>query len=808
MYKRFLSLTLVLVMVIALAIPAIAGPTPVAGDPAWKDNYSSVAAEKQLIGEYYDRGNASGDKISSNAHSGDYPGVYFRWDDKQKMPGVFLVNDDVFDLFVDGVFYLTAKNSNSYYKYEISRETGALKDGVWVYGIPKEVMGKDNKGKDTKDELKNINMVFIDGNYKSAYFEIEKVWLDAQGFVVAGDDSLVSFKEGWKLGINEVKITDYTTAVNGKKVTVTEKAINGFTTVSANPQSLTVKWNDDPVKGLTFENQADPIKLKGTLSIEKWIDGDIAIAWDNPTGYALSELMSFEIYAATEAKDGYTGAALATSDPEYLDDSGVIFFDYEFTPGWYAVVEVLSEIGQKYFAVQPALYIYVSDGDNTYAPIDGVSVLESGDGAAVYNMITDEDGFTVVVDVPQYDFWMQNITSSNSPEFVDSLLGGGAEFVWDVVDTLAYGYTGSWIRITDNLEIPGEIDGDAIFYLACDNAALVFVNGEYAGGTEEAFINRAKRPQTIFGNLNHGDFDSTPEAWRIIYGLDITELLVTGNNEIIVYAANTMDDPENYPEYQYNTDNNPCGVIYSCSVGYKGVRFDNDTVEVLGEIAVVPMISETNEYVSASDSWGYQCWGDLHASSGNFNTPMSWLEDEDDFDYENLLANAEFIWDKTQAEVNEGQSNDAGFGFDTAYIKYEYSFEDAVPGSLVFTDFNIAADNEFALLVNGKVVATSNYLHDVVGDLSGKDSSEIAAIWDNLDPDNYWPLNDGDPVYDWTYVYTVLAEDMLAAVNGSDAVVIEIYAFNAPEICYPHVQGYWGNPCMVIFAGSFKYDVQ
>jgi hypothetical protein len=218
----------------ALPLTANAVPTPVAGQPAWDNKYTAVAEGNQRTGEYYDRGDASGDKISSNAHSGDYPGVYFRWDDKQKLPGVFLVEDWVFDLFEKETFYLTAKNSNSYYKYEISRETGTLQDGgVYVYGIPKEVMAKDNKGNAKPDELKNINMVFIDGTYKSAWILLTKTWYDEEGYLkwnirenVALDKEL-QFSNGLKLGINEddfseIKITDFVTAKNGKTVSITE----------------------------------------------------------------------------------------------------------------------------------------------------------------------------------------------------------------------------------------------------------------------------------------------------------------------------------------------------------------------------------------------------------------------------------------------------------------------------------------------------------------------------------------------------------------------------------------------------------
>lgn len=299
--QKIISTILVLALIAGCfaALPLLnAAPAPAAGTPAWDAKYSSVAEGNQLEGEYYDRGNASGDKISSNAHSGDYPGVYFRWDDKQKMPGVFLVEDWVFDLFVGETFFLTAKNSNSYYKYEISR-TGVQIDGVWVYGIPKAVMAKDNKGNDKKDELKNINMVFIDGQYKSAWVLLMKAWFDEDGKLIWKPfencklNEELKFSGGFKLGVNEydfgeVKITDFVTASKGKKVTITEldmpkgyafqkaytvqqSGIQKFTNCKdvANGVELTLKPNDKAA--VLFENQ----KQKAEITVLKvWFNAN------------------------------------------------------------------------------------------------------------------------------------------------------------------------------------------------------------------------------------------------------------------------------------------------------------------------------------------------------------------------------------------------------------------------------------------------------------------------------------------------------------------------------------------------------
>ncbi|MCL1982405.1 MAG: hypothetical protein FWG53_04840, partial [Clostridiales bacterium] len=222
---------------------------------------------------------ASGDKIPSNAHSGDYPGIYFYWNDKQKDDGILKVDPALFDLFKDGKFYITAKNSNAYWDYWISPDdpkAAVTSEGYLLYQIPRYFMYSDKNNKITKDELKNINMIFIGGDYKDAFLIIEKDWFDEDGNLVV-DKTLIgelnkklSFDSNagkLKLGLNTIKITDFSSAYFGKKLTVSEGAIAGYKT-KLNPITLTVKYNDVPVKSITFENQ----KLWAFIKISK--------AWD------------------------------------------------------------------------------------------------------------------------------------------------------------------------------------------------------------------------------------------------------------------------------------------------------------------------------------------------------------------------------------------------------------------------------------------------------------------------------------------------------------------------------------------------
>jgi len=280
--KKYLSIALILIMVCALTITAYAAPEsgkpdPKPGNPMWDDVYKGQGA---LVDPSVSaRTDASGDKITSNAHSGDVPGLYFYWDDNNKsvLDGTLLVADSFFDL-VKGeagsrAFTITAKNSNAYWDYEIVEGAGNVVvkgSGVSAYKIPRFFMYTQSDKKTgalvidkktglpvlVKDELKNINMVFISGDWIDATITIEKIWLDEEGNEFTGDNSLVKFNAPYVLGDNTI---GGITSLGGKKVTVTEAAIPGFTT-KQNPISVTVKPGD--TKSITFVNQKQWANIK------------------------------------------------------------------------------------------------------------------------------------------------------------------------------------------------------------------------------------------------------------------------------------------------------------------------------------------------------------------------------------------------------------------------------------------------------------------------------------------------------------------------------------------------------------------
>jgi len=188
--------------------------------------------------------------------------------DQQKDDGILKVDPAIFDLFADGKFYITAKNSNAYWDYRITPKAGVpTSEGYMLYQIPRYFMYLDKNNKTTNDELKNNNMIFINGKYKDAHLIINKDWFDEDGnliestALIAELNKLLSFSGGLKLGENTIKITDYNSAYYGKKLTVTEGSIAGYK-AKVNSISETVKWNDDPIRNIKFESQKQMANIK------------------------------------------------------------------------------------------------------------------------------------------------------------------------------------------------------------------------------------------------------------------------------------------------------------------------------------------------------------------------------------------------------------------------------------------------------------------------------------------------------------------------------------------------------------------
>jgi len=147
MKKRILVLMLAFAMALTGAGPAFAKAA--VSKVVWRGESDKVAAQNIDAVQNNTRKNASGAKITSNAHSADFPGIYFIWDSKQKDNGYLKVEAGLFDTYAS--FTLTSKESNTYWDFLIAPREGQEKtsDDCYVFYIPKVYNNK------------NINMVFV-----------------------------------------------------------------------------------------------------------------------------------------------------------------------------------------------------------------------------------------------------------------------------------------------------------------------------------------------------------------------------------------------------------------------------------------------------------------------------------------------------------------------------------------------------------------------------------------------------------------------------------------------------------------------
>jgi len=115
----------------------------------WNDEADRAFAVNIDAVQNVTRNNTSGIKITSNAHSDEFPGILFIWDSKHKDNGYLKVTAEVFDIYE--YFILTAKEANLYWDFQIMPQESQQKteDNSYVFFIPK---ANDNR---------NINMVFL-----------------------------------------------------------------------------------------------------------------------------------------------------------------------------------------------------------------------------------------------------------------------------------------------------------------------------------------------------------------------------------------------------------------------------------------------------------------------------------------------------------------------------------------------------------------------------------------------------------------------------------------------------------------------
>ena len=155
--KKFFTISLAAFMVLVIAVPVLAAKAPASSTVQWNGESDKAVALKISELQNNTRKNASGPKITSNAHSADFPDLYFIWDSKQKDNGYLKVRATVFEKY--DKFTLTTKESNTYWDFPIAPQHGQRKssDGCYVFYIPKVYNNK------------NINMVFV-----SEFIEVER----------------------------------------------------------------------------------------------------------------------------------------------------------------------------------------------------------------------------------------------------------------------------------------------------------------------------------------------------------------------------------------------------------------------------------------------------------------------------------------------------------------------------------------------------------------------------------------------------------------------------------------------------------
>ncbi|MCL2335950.1 MAG: PEGA domain-containing protein [Firmicutes bacterium] len=628
--KKILTILLATIIAMCVLGTVYAAPSPVPGDPMWKDTYvndlKNVPAGKAVLSA---RTDASGDKIPSNAHSADYPGLYFYWNDQQKDDGVLLVNESVFDMFVGAKFTLTAKNSSTYWDWPIVKANGyQIEPGVYAYKIARNIMITDNKGKQTTEELKNINMVFIDGCYKDATVTIEKIWNDKTGNVITNQkliDELnanLSFTNGFVLGNNAIKISAWA----GKTVSFGENPINEYKLVDVKVNgvsvsdvnsavSLSLKANDKATVVLT--NQKQEYQPPGIIQLVKMVQrgNNAPIAWDsnNPDYVADNDNIWFDLYKGDINSQDKLASVHAVD--------GVVTFTNLVVGQEYTVKESFADpaLADKYVAINPITTTAWAEDTTEHpsftqvTPDPSAGVVNQRDviisnindpALKVYDCFNGYDNKQLILGANLDDenaLWYNSMTSAVEPitPFWRSYMAGFSDFYANNLANLwlnpaTQDYRPQFVWSTSDFTDPvkavqgdtvifekeftplDQINGQTTLYATGDNAFLVYVNGQYAGKSDAV----VHTPQSLgltdeltAGNLAAiiGDRDDAyinthndMATWEKVYTFDITNKLIPGEKNTITIVG--VNESKTTQGFDANPMKNPGGFIFGCEV--------------------------------------------------------------------------------------------------------------------------------------------------------------------------------------------------------------------------------------------------
>jgi len=185
-------------------------------------------------------------------------------------------------------------------------------------------------------------------------------------------------------------------------------------------------------------------------------------------------------------------------------------------------------------------------------------------GAKSDDIIVDPYNTFTINGTPIKTYWNNNLGSTYKTELTGiTAQEKTANWIWHRIDSWAEGFSGSnFINTVSEFNIDGEIAEDKVmFYFACDNAAVLFVNGKrvaYTPSLEGKWI--PETPDQVFPDFTSNGFEDTQEYWSQIVAVDIKSYLHQGSsNKIVIVAANNDENGD-----MYNTENNPAGLIYAC----------------------------------------------------------------------------------------------------------------------------------------------------------------------------------------------------------------------------------------------------
>ena len=440
MKKMFIGVSAVLALGLILAACSnVAAPDAsslarkaAVSDITWYGD-SDIAVAATLLPTASDRKNASGPKITSNAHSADFDGVYFRWEQKQKDSGYLKVEAWVFEKY-DG-FVLTKKVSNSYWDYEIKIQPGqepnpadgcyvfAIPDGkVWVYdgktvdGIPKKTL-QDNKAASGNF---NINMVFIpefkskdkpvsdiydDFKPNNKYvISFQKIVKDANGNVIPYSDweskGIDASKFVFTLKDGDSKIATATPGENGivtftvpenKGYTVVEDSVNGYADTEAPvvypslQQTSVDLYSRENADGGVF--QFDPTNILGHVGyIEGYMGSSFDVLknaspkpvwiWDRPQSWSFG---GNEIIFYHTNVDIPEGATIAPTYFAFSCDNAAVLYVNGVAVAWSKAIEDnVPAYGAGLSDLSKAVIDYDKDPISTVTTTDISEYLKAG----------------------------------------------------------------------------------------------------------------------------------------------------------------------------------------------------------------------------------------------------------------------------------------------------------------------------------------------------------------------------------------------------------------------------------------------